>query len=103
MRASSRRIQSERLSCLLRIARALAGVTALRSGRGAGQVQFSHVLLYAGALIVIVRSACSRPGGFGAMGVKGLTITALGDGAGFRRTGWLSLAPVPGLKVPPAC
>jgi len=55
---------------------------------------FSHVLWYAGALIVIgALGPFSQRVAFGAMGPRALTLTALGYGAGLRHLGSLSLGP----------
>jgi hypothetical protein len=60
---------------------------------------FSHVLWYAGAVIVIGALGLFTTAAFGAMGGKGLTITALGYGVGFVLLGRF-LWGRPGLRVP---
>ncbi len=54
-----------------------------RPGGGAGQFDFSHVLWYAGALIVIGALGLFTTVAFAAMGPSALTMTALAYGAGF--------------------
>jgi hypothetical protein len=92
--------QAERLAVFFDSRAPQAGVTAVTGPAVApSKFNFSHVLWYAGALILIGALGLFTTAAFGAMGGKGLTVTALGYGAGFVALGRY-LWSRPGLRVP---
>lgn len=92
--------QAERLRAFFESRAAKAGVTQVTAPAVApARFDFSHVLWYAGALIVIGALGLFTTVAFGAMGPRALTITAFGYAAGFVALGRF-LWSRPGLKVP---
>jgi hypothetical protein len=92
--------QAERLSAFLASRAPKPEVAAVTGAAVApAKFDFSHVLWYAGALIVIGALGLFTTLAFDAMGPRALTITALGYAAGFVALGRV-LWSRPGLKTP---
>jgi len=92
--------QVERLLAFFDLRNAKPSVTTVTDPAVApSKFDFTHVLWYAGALIVIGALGLFTTAAFGAMGAKGLTLTALGYAVGFVLLGRF-LWGRPGLKTP---
>jgi hypothetical protein len=91
--------QANRLLAFLDSRREAPAMMAQAPAVAPSKFDFTHVLWYAGALIVIGALGLFTTAAFGAMGPKGLTVTALAYGAGFFTLGRF-LWGRPGLKTP---